>query len=484
MDTRRRRRHTGALVGAAALLAAALVACTGQAGTGTAGSGSAGAGTTGTTGAGALTDRAPCPGSTGFTCGTLTVPLDRTGERPGQLRLKVAVAGNAHAPRGDLLFLAGGPGQPGVPLVSRIAQRLAPVLGQYRLVMVDQRGTGAGALRCPALQDQMGSSDLAVPTAQAVTDCADALGPDRRFYGTADTVADIDQLREALGADRLTVDGVSYGTFVAERYALAHPDRVARLVLDSVVPQQGYDPLDLAALPAAARVLTDGCHADGCTTDPAADLAAVVARYHDGPAVLDLLTSYEFVDPDYRGIPEALHQAAQGHPEQLQQDIATTHQGDAATADQLSQGLHAAALCADGRFPWGGADTAVPDRAAALDRARQQLTAAQTWPFDAATATGLGSLLSCLPWPQEAVPAAPPAQQALPRVPVLLLGGDRDLSTPLEWLHQEAASAPLGQVVVVPGAAHSVQSHATSDVGRQAVYDFLLAPDRSGPVTG
>ncbi|MER5635664.1 alpha/beta fold hydrolase [Kitasatospora sp. NPDC002227] len=423
-------------------------------------------------GHGGLTDQAPCPGLDGFTCGTLTVPLDHSGHRPGTLGLRVAVGGNTDAPKGDIVFLAGGPGQPGLPLVGRITQRMAPLFAQYRLVMFDQRGTGANALQCPELQDQMGSSDLAVPTQQAVTDCAAALGPDRRFYSSADTVADIDQLRQALGDHRITVDGVSYGSFVAERYALAHPGHVSALVLDSVVPQQSYDPLDLAALPASARVLRLACQATGCTTDPGADLAAVVNKYHNGPAVLDMLTTYEFVDPDFKGIPEILHQAAEGHPEQLEGYIQGTREGDAAPAELLSQGLHASTLCADGRFPWGSSDTPVEGRAAAVDRARAQLTPQQTWPYDAATATGLGTLLSCLSWPREEVPPAPPAHRKLPHVPVLLLGGDRDLSTPTEWLRQEAEQAPLGKVVIVPGAAHSVQTR--SAPGRQAVYDFLL----------
>ncbi|MER7755984.1 alpha/beta fold hydrolase [Kitasatospora sp. NPDC097643] len=421
-----------------------------------------------------LTGQAPCPELPDFTCGTLTVPLDHSGATPGTLNLAVAVAGNTKAPKGDLLFLTGGPGQPGVPLVKRIVSKLGPVLKDYRLVMFDQRGTGDNALQCPALQEQMGASDLTPPTPQAVTDCAAAIGPNRRYYGTAETVGDIDLLRRALGDHRLTLDGVSYGTFVAERYALAHPGHVARLVLDSVVPQQSYDPMDLAALPAAARVLRAACQATGCTTDPAVDLAETVRRYHNGPAVLDALTSYEFVDPNYGGIPEALHEAAAGHPEKLQGYIDGGHEGDAVPAWLLSQGLHASALCADGRYPWGTSDTPVESRPAALERTRQQLTAEQTWPFDADTATGLGSLLTCLNWPQEPVPPAPSEHRKLPNVPVLLLGGDRDLSTPLEWLHQEAAMARQAQVVIVPGAAHSVQTRAASDVGRQAVYDFLL----------
>ncbi|SDT83047.1 alpha/beta hydrolase fold [Streptomyces sp. TLI_053] len=426
-------------------------------------------------GGGGITGQAPCPQAPRFLCGTLTVPFDHSGATPGTLGLRVAMTGNSAAPRGDLLFLTGGPGQPGIPMIERMAARLEPVLEDYRLVMFDQRGTGHGALQCPGLQEDMGSSDLAVPRRQSVADCAAALGPDARHYSTADTVADIDLLRRALGARRLTLDGVSYGSFVAERYALAHPARVARLVLDSVVPQQGFDPLDLAALPATARVLRAACRATGCTTDPAADLAATVRRYDNGARLLGALTGYEFVDPDYGGVPEILHEAAAGRPEKLQEFFEFVHrQVDTAPAGELSQGLHAAALCADSRFPWGTTDTPVAGRPAALEHTRRRLTAEQTWPYDAATATGLGSMLVCLHWPRQQVPPAPPQHQRLPDVPVLLLGGDRDLSTPYELLYEQAELTHRPQIVIVPGAAHSVQNRAENPAGRQAVHDFLL----------
>ena len=165
------------------------------------------------------------------------------------------MADNADAPKGVLVDLTGGPGQGGVAFVPRARQRMRPLLRDYRLVMLDQRGTGAGALRCPALQRAMGTSDLTVPPPGSVEACARTLGPRRRFYSTADTVADLEALRVALGADKLTLDGVSYGTFVAERYAIAHPDRVARLVLDSVVPAAGLDALEVDGMHETARVL-------------------------------------------------------------------------------------------------------------------------------------------------------------------------------------------------------------------------------------
>jgi pimeloyl-ACP methyl ester carboxylesterase len=62
----------------------------------------------------------------------------------------------------------------------------------------------------------------------------------------------------------------------------------------------------------------------------------------------------------------------------------------------------------------------------------------------------------------------------LPDVPTLLLAGDRDLSTPVEWAYQEAAQAPDHKVVVVKGANHSLQLFEIGTEGRRAVTDFLL----------
>ena len=224
----------------------------------------------------------PCPNAAGFTCSTLTVPLDHSGRRPGTLRLAVATADNARAPRGVLLLLTGGPGQPGLPALARVPEIVGAEQKAYRIVMIDQRGTGAGALDCSELQAAMGSSDLAPPPAAAVRACASKLGDRRQYFGTDDVVADLESLRMALGADRWAVDGISYGTYVGERYALAHPRRVSKLVLDSVVPHQGETDLGVDEFRAARRVLRDVCGSNSCSND----LAAV--RPHDRQGAGDL----------------------------------------------------------------------------------------------------------------------------------------------------------------------------------------------------
>lgn len=417
-----------------------------------------------------LRDPTPCPGVTGYTCSTLDVPLDRTGRQKGTLHLRVGAATDVKAPHGVLLVLSGGPGQPGLPLLDRFVDKaLAALKGQYRIVVFDQRGTGAGALRCEAMQQQMGASDLYPPTARAVRACAAKLGSRRQFFGTDDVVADIEALRKALGVDKIALDGISYGTYVGERYALAHPDHVSKLVLDSVVPHVGLTDLGVVEFRATARVLRSVC-GNHCVSD----LAAVVKRYHNGVALLDALTTDSIADPTYKtyfDIPAALRAARRGSPGLVESFIASMQAGDQAPAEALDQGLHASALCADWRYPWGTSSAPTAGRAAALNRAVGKLRPSQLFPFDRATATGNGFIRQCLPWAP--TPPTPLARGKI-RVPTLLVNGDHDLSTPLEWARQELARTTNGRLVVVPGAGHSTQSRAVSDVSRKAVAAFLL----------
>lgn len=406
----------------------------------------------------------PAPGLAGVhgcgpdrSCGTLRVPLDRSGRTAGTLDLNVETLGSGR--RGDLLVLTGGPGQPGVPFADRMAKRLSGVLADYRVILFDQRGTGGTALVCPALQKAMGSSDLSVPKPSAVTGCAASLGDRRAYFGTMDTVADIEELRQALHVGKWAIDGVSYGTYTAQRYVIAHPGRVSRLVLDSVVRVNDLDALSLGSMRASGRVLTKLC--GSC----AGDLAYVVRHGGDGPGILNALVDMSVADPSFAGVPAALRAARRGSPARLNK-IVDAYRSDGTPATELSQGLHAATLCADSRQPWGDSASPLAGRAQALKAAQARLTDAQVWPFDQRTAVGTGFIASCLYWPPMR-PTPPPATTTLPNVPTLLLAGDRDLSTPLE-----GAQATRGRLVVVPGAGHSVQR---GPAGQRAVTDFLLS---------
>jgi pimeloyl-ACP methyl ester carboxylesterase len=221
---------------------------------------------------------------------------------------------------------------------------------------------------------------------------------------------------------------------------------------------------------AVGRVLRSVC-GGGCVSD----LAAVVRRDRLGPQLFDALTFDSIADPTYRkfwNVPAALNAARHGNRKQLDRFLAAaSHFQRETPAAALDQGLHASALCADWRYPWGTAAAPLAGRAAKLRAAVARIPAAKLYPFDARTASGNGFVRQCLPW----APTRPtPLPHGKLHVPTLLVNGNHDLSTPLAWARRQLALTPHGKLVVVPGAGHSVQSRAVSDVGRSAVAHFLL----------
>lgn len=415
-----------------------------------------------------------CRAPAGFICRALTVPLHRRGPHAGDgktITLDVAVQDVTSDPEGDLLFLSGGPGQAGVPFAGELAARLRGAIDGYRLVVVDQRGTGAGALRCDALQREVGTSDLAVPSERAVRACASALGSARDAYATADTVADLEDLRRALRVPRWTVGGISYGTFVAERLALAHAGTIKALVLDSVVPQAGAELLLRDAQRATGRVLRAEC-GTRCVSD-LRRLLRVSAPL--APRVLDALVERSIGVPRLGGVGAVLRAAVTTGRGPLDAFLAATAREERAPVPPAlySAGLHAATLCADSPAPWSGRASATPAiRSSAADAQQARMGPRSTDPFPTSTGFGQGLFLTCRAWP---VTPVPPAPDPLARIaaPALLLAGDRDLSTPLEWARGQARAMAHARVVVVAGAGHSVLSQERGTRGRDALRVFL-----------
>ena len=145
------------------------------------------------------------------------------------------------------------------------------------IVVFDQRGSGgSGLLRCPELE----RANILRAGRQAAR-CATKLGPRRAFYTSRDSADDLEAIRRALGAPKLSLYGVSYGTRTVAAYALRYPARVARLGLDSVVAPDGADALavdSFRAVPRVLRALCAGRRCDRFTRDPVSDLATLVQR--------------------------------------------------------------------------------------------------------------------------------------------------------------------------------------------------------------
>ncbi|KIF75677.1 hypothetical protein QR77_20815 [Streptomyces sp. 150FB] len=200
----------------------------------------------------ALTWR-PCAvsgGPAGQECADLSVPLDYAA--PAGRQVTVAVtrvrSDRPEARRGTLLVVPGGPGGSGVQEVGQSGNALLKEMaGAYDIVSLDPRGVGGStkaSCELPASQRYLvnlrswpapdGSIKEDVATSRAVAEaCGRHGGPVLDSFTTDNEARDIDRFRQALGEEKLSAYGVSYGTYVTAVYAQKYPQHTDRLVLDS-----------------------------------------------------------------------------------------------------------------------------------------------------------------------------------------------------------------------------------------------------------
>jgi pimeloyl-ACP methyl ester carboxylesterase len=415
-----------------------------------------------------------CPGQAQFACGTINVPLDYSGNVPGTVALHFA-ARRSFPRNGKILFaLTGGPGQQGIDFATQSALSLEPALSRYRLVVLDQRGTGrSGVLRCPGVQSAR-ALDVVAPTELAA--CAAQIGPRRAFYTSADTVLDLESVRKALGASKVGLMGISYGTHVALQYARAFPANVDRLLLDSIVGPDGPDPFLLDSYRALPRILREQCahgRCAGATADPVADVAALVNRINtSGPLrgtffdaagrrrhtayvaaeQLVWLLSAGDLNPLLRAaMPGAIGAARRGDTAELMRFKRIANGGPTPTTD-LSAGLFVTTGCLDVPLPYPLATTPIPARSAIGQAALAAIPPATFGPFDPQTVLRSSYVDDCVLWPNDV--ARPPFTGPLPDVPALLLGGRLDTRTPIENARATAAELPHASVVTLHGSGH------------------------------
>ncbi|MGW6576781.1 alpha/beta hydrolase [Streptomyces sp. NPDC054945] len=187
-------------------------------------------------------------------CASLKVPLDHA--RPDGRQITLALTRVPHTgptSQGPLLVNPGGPGGSGLGLAGYIASALPKeVAAQYDVIGFDPRGVGKSE---PALDCAAGHFKPARPDSVPVDEATERANLDRvrsfaescgtrhadvlPYIDTVSAARDIEVLRGALGAERVSYFGYSYGTYLGAVYAKLHPGRVHRLVLDSVVDPSG-----------------------------------------------------------------------------------------------------------------------------------------------------------------------------------------------------------------------------------------------------
>ncbi|MCK9511824.1 MAG: alpha/beta hydrolase [Pigmentiphaga sp.] len=405
-----------------------------------------------------LVDITDCADAPELLCAYLEVPLDHAQPRGETLRLAVTMQRNTDAPRGVALWLDGGPGGAGRRMLRSFGSRMPPALAEaYRWVGLDFRGTGETAIDCPTLQAETGFSDIRPGSPAALAECIDVLGEDRQFYSSSATVADLELLRQALGAETWVLNGISYGTYTASAYATTHPERVSRIVLDSPVPHTGLDSFSRPALRMLPFVIEAHCMDEECPQDPMAVLAAAASLEPKPIELYDMLTGWNGVNPSATALFQALQAAAVGDRSALAGLIRAYQQNTTRPGvRQFSTGLHRATLCSDMIAPWGDSATPLAGRLAALQAAASVIDEAEFWPFDRATMLDNVLIHDCLAWP----PTSPGTQRRdglLPDLPTLILAGFLDLSTPLPEAFRQEELAPGGRLVIIDDVGHGVQ---------------------------
>jgi pimeloyl-ACP methyl ester carboxylesterase len=211
-------------------------------------------------------------------CTKFPVPENRADPHSRTIDLKVAVVkSDSTLPANDMVvYLAGGPGQSATETYPQIAQAFEPLQKRHDILVLDQRGTGEShPLSCPEVEKaEQGQADLPFDAARATADIRQCLAEvekkaDPRYYTTTIAVADLEAVRQALGAPKFDLVGISYGTRMAQQYATAHPDAVRSIVLDSVAPNS----LILGETFASDLERALKLQADACLATPACNKA-------------------------------------------------------------------------------------------------------------------------------------------------------------------------------------------------------------------
>jgi pimeloyl-ACP methyl ester carboxylesterase len=396
-----------------------------------------------------------CPVA-GFTetalCGTLEVPENWHQPRGRRIALRVLVV-PALDPKGaaPLFDLAGGPGLAATNGADYYMTAGRALRQARDVVLVDQRGTGASApLRCRAIESALPVARMYPPA--DVERCREELaaGHDLTQFTTAAAVRDLEAVRIALGAERIDLFGISYGTKLAQAYIREYPRRVRSAAFLGTVPMDLRTPLHHAA--SAERTLQDifaDCAANaacaGAHPRLPQDWQAVLARFDRGPVPMNFgetaievargpfaesLRATMTTDPGQRRLPSIIHAAAR---DDFGPFIEAVGPGG---SSPIAEGLYLSIECSESAPRIAEAE--IPALTAGTFLGRYRLDE---------------QLAACRLWPTRKIDEAFFAPVSAD-VPALFLAGGRDHITPPRHAEAVAAGFPRSRVVIVEEMPH------------------------------
>jgi pimeloyl-ACP methyl ester carboxylesterase len=401
-------------------------------------------------------------------CGTLEVYEDRAAARGRRIPINVVVFGAKSDNRApDPVFvIPGGPGQSAVEFAWFLLRDLAFARARRDIVFIDQRGTGgSNPLSCDlgtTLNDIVHAIGIGVDAdLDGVRACRRELEKkaDLRLYTTAIAMDDLDEVRAALGYERINLFAASYGTRAALVYMRQHPGRVRSAILRALGSVDLKLPVTVG--PDAQRAfdrLIAACQADRHCRERfpgiEAELKTTLARLTLSPvtvSVIDPRTREPVdvrVDADVFGsgiffllfatewsrhLPYVVHAAARGRFQPFATIVVPVM---AASAMPVHWGMRRSVLCAED----------VP-----LVTAEEVRKAGQTSVFGAVS--DLGLLASCRHWPAGVTPSGF-SDPIKTDVPILAISGEEDPVLPPRRAESALRYLSRALHVVVPGTGH------------------------------
>lgn len=246
------------------------------------------------------------PPGENVTCGYLIVPEVRSQPTEKAIRLHVVILKSTAAePAADpLILLNGGPGSPGRPMLESMLYDLIGEVWRAKrdVIYLDQRGTGFSmpSLYCPetamdkTLVATMRYTESVAAETAGLRQCYERLhaeGINVAAYTVAESAADINDLRLALGYEKVNLYGFSYGSLLAAAIMRDYPTAIRSVVLDSVLPL-GIDVVQEKphCLQSGLDALLAGCAADAAChaayPDLEAHFYAVLDRLQAAPVTI------------------------------------------------------------------------------------------------------------------------------------------------------------------------------------------------------
>lgn len=434
----------------------------------------------------------------GFQCGTIQVPLDYAHPDKGTINIALnrKPATDQVNRIGSVLTNPGGPGASGIQFLQGEAASMTNLNRRFDLIGFDPRGIGDSApVRCLTgpEEDTFNALDSVLDDSQEkqtyieadknfAAGCMQRSAQVLPFVDTVSAAKDMDLIRAALGDEKLSYLGFSYGTFLGQTYAHLFPTHVRALALDGVLdPSLSANDLLLAQLVGFERNLQAffaDCNSrksssSPCTYaisgDPATKLNDLITRLDTSPMPVGgraLTRSLAVI-----GVLLGLY--SESFWPSLDLALAATDKGSGALLLRLADFYLARNANGtydnetDANFAVNCLDRPVPTDVAAYDQLGTQYAKVSPLFGPAFQYSNLG----CAYWP------VPPTGHAGPLTadgapPILLVGGTGDPATPYAWA--QAVSRQLAGSVLLTRNGNGHTSYDASTCAHAAIDAYLI----------